>query len=401
MRADAALADRNAAVRTAARSWKKAGVIDEATLAAIEKTVPDDRVRVGPVFRVLLFLFTVLAANALFGFLWLLFFERAGSTGAAIGVAAIVFGLALVALTELQIGTRRRSQGGTEAAASFVALGYLLGGFAWFAFEKFPESDAIAISSMLAAATVVFAAAAWRWGYPVYAGASAAALLMLVARVPAGRLLWIILPLLAAPLLLRRADSERLPPAHRDSCKAALVVSLVGLYMAVHLGSFDSGLIEAIRNFDRQPGTLPVFTSDVQRWLSAAATAVVPIIFLAIAVRTRRYPFLLVGLGTAAASLVTLRYYVHLGPLWAVLTVAGIALVAGVFALRRYLDSGPSRERRGFTAEPLFEDLARQRLLEVGAAVASLSPEARSMREEPRYTGGGGEFGGGGSTTEF
>ena len=399
MRADAAQADRNAAVRNAARSWRKAGAIDEATLEAIEKTVPDDRVRVGPVFRVLLFFFTVLAANALFGFLWLLFFENAGSEDVVIGVAAIVFGLALAVLTELQIGRFKRSQGGMEAATSLVALGYLLGGLGWFAIKSFDQSDVKAISLLLVEATLLFAAAAWRWGYPAYAGAAAAALLGAAAHLPFGRVFWIVLPLLAASFLLRLADSERLPPAHRDSCQAILIVSLVGLYVAVHLGSFESGLIEEIGNPARGAG--PASTSDLLWWLSAAATGLVPVVLLAVAVRTRRYPFLFVGLGTAAASLITLRFYVHLAPLWILLTVSGIALVSLVFILRRYLGSGPNKERNGFTAEPLFQDLARQRLLEVGATVLSFSPEARTIREEPRFTGGGGEFGGGGSSGEF
>jgi MFS family permease len=399
VRADAALADRNAAVRQAARSWRKKGAIDEATLAAIEKAAPDDRVRVGPVFRVLLFLFTMLAANALFGFLWLLFFDASGSKETGIGVAAIVFGLALVGLTEFQVARLKRSQGGTEAATSLVALGYLIGGFAWFAFEVLSWPDEAAIIGVLVAATVLLVAAAWRWGYPLYAGASAAALLLAIARYPGGRLLWIVLPLLAMAVLLRLADSERLPPAYRHSCNAVLIVSLIGLYVAVHLGSFEIGLVEEIGEITRSPG--PASTSGVLWWLSAFATGLVPAVLLMMAIRTRRYPFLLVGLGTAVASLVTLRFYVHLAPLWVVLTVSGIALVAVVFAVRRYLDSGPNKERAGFTAEPLFEDLARQRLLEMGAAVVSLSPEARTIREEPRFEGGGGDLGGGGSTTEF
>ena len=399
MRADAAIADRNAAVRGAARSWRKAGAIDDSALDAIEKDFPDDRVRVGPVFRVLLFLFTVLAANALFGFVWLLFFDGEGTQDTTLAAAAIVYGLLLAVLTELQIGRLKRSQGGTEAATSFVALGYLLGGLGWFALKVFDQPDVKALSVLLVEAALIFALAAWRWGYPVYAGVAAAALLGAVAHLPFGRLFWIVPPLLAAPFFLRLADSARLPPAQRNSCQAVLLVSLAALYVAVHLGSFENGLIEEIGNFGRRAG--PASTSDVLWWLSVTATMLVPLILLAIAVRTRRYPFLILGLGTAVASCVTLRYYVHLGPLWAVLTASGIALVAGVFALRRYLDSGAEKERAGFTAEPLFEDLARQRLLEIGAAVASLTPAARAIHEEPRYAGGGGEFGGGGSTSEF
>jgi MFS family permease len=400
VRADAALADRNASVRGAARSWRKAEAIDDAALAGVEKLFPDDRARVGPVFRVLLFLFTVLAANALFGFVWLLFFEGGDTQDTTLVASTIVYGVMLAVLTEFQIGRLKRSQGGTEAATSFVALGYLLGGLGWFALKVLDQSDVNALSVLLVEAALLFAVAAWRWGYPVYAGAAIAALLGAVAHLPFGRVFWIVLPLLAAPFLLRLADSVRLPPAHRNSCEAVLFVSLAGLYVAVHLGSFESGLIEEIGNFGRRAGG-PASTSDVLWWLSATATILVPLILLAVTVRTRRYPFLILGLGTAAASCVTLRYYVHLGPLWAVLIGSGIALVAGVFALRRYLDSGPEKERAGFTAAPLFEDLAQQRLLEIGAAVASLTPAARAIHEEPRYSGGGGEFGGGGSTGEF
>ncbi len=398
MRADAALADRNAAVRGAARSWRKAGAIDEAAEKAIEELYPDDRVRVGPVFRILLFLFTALATNAFFGFVWLLFFDKSGAEDSVLASLAIAYGLVLVALTELQIGRLRRSQGGTEAATSFVALGYLLGGLGWFAFEGF-EADSRAFFVLLAEAALIFAVAAWRWGYPVYAGAAAAALLGVLAHLPFARILWIVLPLLAAPFLLRLADSARLPPAHRDSWKAVLGVGLIGLYLGIHLGSFEIGLVEEIGDLSRSFG--PASRSDFLWWLSAVATALVPLVVLVIAVRTRRRLFLILGLGTAVASFVTLCDHLDLRPLWAVLTVSGIALVAGVLALRRYLDSGANRERAGFTAEPLFEDLARQRLLEVGAAVASLTPAARAIHEEPRYAGGGGESGGGGSTTEF
>jgi hypothetical protein len=258
--------------------------------------------------------------------------------------------------------------------------------------------DEARITWLLFVAFVLLAAAAWRWGYPLYAGAAMATLLVLVARVPAGRLFWIVIPVVTTPFLLRLADSERLPPAHRDSCDAILIVGLIGFYAAVHLGSFESGLVEEIRGLPRSG---PASTSDFLWWLSVAATALVPVVLLAIAVRTRRYPFLIVGMGTAIASLVTLRYYVHLAPLWVVLTVSGVSLVAAVLGLRRFLRSGPGGERGGFTAEPLFEDVERRRLLEIAAAVATLSPGARPVREEPRFTGGGGDFGGGGSGTGF
>jgi len=397
VKADAVEADRREAVRRAARSWRQAGAIDEATEAAIAAAYPDDRARVGPVFRVLLFVFTLVAVNGAFGFGMLLVDGFRGS-GRTFAVLAFVYGLLLAVLTEWQIGSGRRCQGGTEAATSFAALGSVLGATAWIVFEGMDLRDAPALAVLFLTAALLLAGAAWRWGYPLYAGAAAAALLGALGTLPGGRILWIVLPALAAPFLARWADAARLPPAHRASWAAVLVVALTGLYVAVHLGSFDSSLIEELSDLNTLRG-MP--RNELLRWLSAAAMAIVPLVYLGIGIRTRRYPFLLVGLGTAVASLVTLRFYVHLAPLWVVLAASGAALILLVLALRRYLDSGADKERGGFTAEPLFEDAARRRLLEAGAAVVSLSPEARDLREEPRFTGGGGEFGGGGASSDF
>jgi uncharacterized membrane protein YgcG len=207
------------------------------------------------------------------------------------------------------------------------------------------------------------------------------------------RPVWIVASLIAAPILTRCADSPRLPPSHRASCALALGVALAALYVAVHIGSLDSRMLGEWH-------TVPP-PSSLARWLSIAATALVPVIYLAIGLRSRRYVFLILGAGTGVASLVTLRYYVHLAPLWTILILSGAALIALVLGLRRYLDSGAGKERHGYTAEPLFEEMGRRRMLEAAAAVLSLSPEARPVHEEPKFAGGGGSFGGGGATGEF
>jgi hypothetical protein len=396
VRPEVARADRAAAVRDAARAWQRAGAIDGASRAAIDTRFPDDRERVGPVFRVLLFLFTLLAVNAGFGLLILLVGAESGK-GGALAFLALLTGGAMTVLTELQTGRLRRRQGGTEAGTSLLAVGFLAAALAWVLFEgaDLPFRDAFSILCLAGAA--LLAAAAWRWGYPLYAAAATAALLTAVARLPFGRLLWIALPLAAAPFLLRLGESPRLPPAHRASWTAVLLVALTGLYLAVHLGSWEDQLIEQI-------GKIRLVSSpqsDLLWWAAVAGTALVPAAFLAAGLRRRSYPLLLLGTATGVASLVTLRFYVHLAPLWVVLIASGALLAAGVALLRRYLDSGPDGERHGYTAAPLFEDAARLRLLEAAAAVVTLTPEARSLREEPRFEGGGGEFGGGGASGQF
>jgi hypothetical protein len=396
VRSDAARADRNAAVRRAARAWRKAGAIDEATLAAIEKDFPDDRVRVGPVFRALLFVFTLVAVSSAFGFFGAVV-GAAGNEGDVFGGMTLVFGIGLAVLAEVQTGSLRRAQGGTEAATSFAALGFLLGALAWFTFEKADAPYQTGAPILFAAAAVTCAAAAWRWGFPLYAGASMAAVLMALAYAPGGRLFWIVLTLLAAPVFLRLSDAERFPPSHRAGFTAALIVALAGLYFAVHLGSFDLGAIESLGD---RSWLKPASGNRVLRWLSVAATALLPIVLLTLGVLQRRRSLLLPGIATAVASVITLHVYRDLGPAWLLLTAWGAVAILGALAVRRFLDAAPGKEWRGLTAEPLFEDLEKEGLIETAAAVVTLAPEPRQPRE-PGFAGGGGEFGGGGSSESF
>jgi hypothetical protein len=393
--AAAALADRHAAVRKAARAWRKAGAVDESSLKAIETAYPDDRVRVGPVFRVLLFLFTLISVNGGFGFV-LALFDGFVATGFP-GPLLLVFGAGCAVATDLLIARMRRRQGGIESALSLAAAGALIGFFAWVLLERLDLPDEIAVPALFLAAALILAAAAWRWGYPIYAGAAMASFLGTLAASPAGRLLWIALPLVLAPWLMRRTDSERLPPAYRDSWQAVLLVGLAAVYVAVHLGSVETHLVEKI-------GARWVYgverMSDPVWWLAVAGTVLVPLAYLAVGVRTRRYIFLLLGLGTGIASAVTIAHYSGLEPLWAVLIGSGVVLTTVIFVLRHYLESGLNGERHGFTTAPLFEDVERQHWLEAGAAALTFSPEART-RDEPGFSGGGGEFGGGGSSSGY
>ena len=66
MTTDAARADRARAARAPARAWRRAGLLDAAAVAVVEREWPDDRRRFGPVLRTLAFGFAVLATGAAF-----------------------------------------------------------------------------------------------------------------------------------------------------------------------------------------------------------------------------------------------------------------------------------------------------------------------------------------------
>ena len=391
MKADVALAARRHEVREAALGWQEAGVIDEATGAKIALTYPDDRSRLGPAFRILVFGFTVVAVMALYGLIDLALAAAGEGTKATV---CVLFGLALVGATEFQIGSLRRTQGGSESATAFLGLCFLVVGLCRLMARATLGDDAL-INGGLTVGTLLLAAAD-RWGYVACFIGATVGVFLLLARGPIGRVSWVIVALAMAPTLVAAADSVRLPPAHRRGCAAVALVSLVFLYLAVHVGSWDQSVVEMVTGHWLGVARSP---SSIRPFL-VVATALVPLATLAWGIGTRRRLLIDLALFGILASIVTLRVYVHLAPLWVALLAGGTVAIGLALALRRYLDAGPRHERFGFTAEPLFDDPESRGALEVAAGMASFSPAAPPV-ERPGFEGGGGQFGGGGATGSF
>ena len=391
MRPDAARADRRHEVGQAARAWRRAGAIEEVTLASVVAAYPDDRARLGPVFRSVAFVAGLLALNAFFGVIAI------ASHGAkACGAACLVFALLLAGATELLVGPLKRADSGIETATALLAVVYAVVAFG-FLFERELGSERTFIAALLAVAATLSALGSARWGSPLLAFAADVCGLVLLARLPAGRLLWLLAAAIAAPLLLRGSESGRFPPAHRRSFQVSLAVALCAFYLAAHLGSWDHRWLEWLVDFRDDPAVpLPWL-----RPLSILATATIPAVVLACAVVTRRAWLIDLGIVLGVVSLVTWRFYVHLAPLWVVLTVSGLAALAGALLLRRYLAGGAQAERAGFTAEPLFADPARRHAAEMVGALVTFSPAARVVRDDGALEPGGGRFGGGGASGEF
>lgn len=381
MRADVAEADRRRSVRREARSWRAADAIDTDTLAAIEAAYPDDRRRLGRALRALVAVFTLIAANAFFGIVML------GTPNGAKDTLVLLFGLVLLALTEIQIGPLRRAEAGAEAATALLGVLYTTLGVALL------SEDA---TTTLLALIIIGAAAAWRWGHALAAAAATGALLGLLARVPGGRLLWIVAGLALPPLFLRAGDSAKLPPSLRKSARAAAGVALLGLYVAFHIGSWDHGIVEEIGGFPR--GGPP---DGSLRLVFIAGTALVPLGVLLLGLRSRRSELLTLGVLLALASSATLRFYVHVAPLWVILSAGGLAAIALGLALLRFLLSGSDRERGGFTAEPLFGRSSGRGLVEIAAALASFSPAPQAASAQTGLKPGGGRYGGGGASGSY
>jgi hypothetical protein len=391
MRAEAEAFERAATVRDAARRWRKAGVIDGPTEEAIGKEHPDPRLLPSPVWQVLTFLFvTVIVFGVLFA---LALSGVRGALGAAF--VCLLVGGACVAATELQEqspGLALRGGAGTTALWAGVLLVAAAGLF-FLEYGALRGEPGTIVLFVVSAA--LWGAASWRWGNPAFALFSASSLFLLLARQPYGRLLWLALGVGIALLAWRRLDDRSWPPPHRISAAVLLVAALAALYAAVNYWSVETWWIERLR-----PGFAWTAPSHAVLLVSMIATALLPAAVLAWGIRTRRTLLIDTGALFVIFSAVTLRHYVRIAPLWAILTGAGAVLLGLALVLERRLARGAGKERGGFTAEPLFVDETKARLLQTIPVAATLQPEAPPPPDKG-FTPGGGSFGGGGASERF
>jgi hypothetical protein len=386
VRREAVAWERAAEVRAAAAAWRKAGVIDRATHEAIDAAHPDPCVTPTAVWRILTAGMVSAVVLCLLGAVAIA--AQPGVTGLAL--LLVLFAGAAVAATERLEASPRLARRGAAGATAFW------GGVFFLAALALRSSHAV--DHVLVAGVVVWGAGCWRWGSPLFAGLAAMSLFAFLGRLPLGRLLWVLAGSALAALAARRTDAPGWAPSHRRAASVLLVLGVAAVYVALNVYSLDEQLLEALRPL-APPRAAPPAALLVT---AAVATAVLPLAVLAWAWASRRTVLLDTGIVLLALSLVTVRHYVHLAPLWVVLTGAGLALVALALAVERALRRRPGGEVAGFTAAPLFSDERRQRLLQAVPVVAALTPAApAAAREDEGFAGRGGAFGGGGASDRY
>ncbi len=391
MRADSVAWERAAEVREAASGWRRAGFIDEPTERSIRETFPDPCVTPSLVWRVLTAGVLAAVIKAAFG----AFAIAIGPSPTAVEIVSLLFAIGCLVATERLEASPRLARRGAAGMTSLLGVGFLLFAFGLFLAETVRVRFDDGIDLLLIASAIAWAAACWRWGSPVFAALVALSLFLFLGRLPHGRLLWLVVGAALVGPAARRLDAASWAPSHRLGAAVLVVAGIGAVYAGVNVFSLDEHLIEKLAR-SSPDGTAP---SRELFALSAVATAVAPLAVLAWGARSRRTVVLDTGIVLAALSLVTLRHYVHLAPLWTVLIVAGAALVVVALVVERALRRARDREIAGFTAEPLFSDERRQRALQIVPVVAAFTEATPA--ERPGFAGEGGKFGGGGATEKF
>lgn len=388
-------ADRAAELLAAARGWRAAGLIDQAAFDAVAAEHPAAGPQLGQIWRVLVFLCVAAGVSTatVTGF-----FTFGVKSAGGVGVTLLIFGGALAVVTDVVVDRCAFRPTGAEAATSLLAVGYLCGAVFVLLDNRFSaDSEALRLSYAWCAA--VFTLAAWRWGVRLYAGGGALFFLLLAVQFPGARLILIALAALLAAGATAILSRRELTPSHRDGVELARLVALAAIYGAVNYYSVDSGFLEKI---DHGFGASHHRAGAFSLLVAGLGSALVPGAVVAWGLRARDRALIGAGLVFAALSLSTIRFYVHVAPLWVVLAASGTALAATSLLLERWLRAGAGGERGGFTAEPLYDDARKEQVLPIVAALAQ-APAARALPADdpPGVPGGGGTFGGGGTGGSF
>ena len=395
MRPDVVEADRRFAVRRAAAGWQHAGAVTPEARREIDTLYDDDRVRTGGWFRVLLFVFTWVAAAGAFGLLELVLAAHEWPAGVWTVVLLLLAAAAAVVTEHLQ-GARRLRRFGVEEATGWMAVGCGVGAAVALTSGVLDAGERTTVVVLGAALAAAGAASALRWGLPLAGAAAAAGLFAACVPLPGGRWWWIVLALPLAWAAERVAESPAAAPSHRVRAREAWWVALAALYMAVHVATavdvLGGDLAPAIAS--RGGDVLP----EAAAW---AAMLLLPALLIASGLATRRRPRLDAGLLALAATAATAVAELAPRPLWPVLLGAGLLVVGLALLLRRAFRRAPGGALRGWTAEPLFDDADRAAALELAGVATALSPAAREQPDEAGFEGRGGEFGGGGASTGY
>jgi hypothetical protein len=394
MRPESVAWERTAEVREAAQGWLRVGAIDKRTEHAIRTAFPDPRITPSVVWRML----TACISTAVILCAFAAFSIGAWQGGVALQVLLIVFAGASLIATELQDASPRFAARGGVGATSFWGIVFFLGGFGLFLQDTLSIKFDSVLDLVLIASFLAWGGGCWRWGIPLFAALSSVSLFLYLGRPPQGRILWIIVGAALAAVAGRLLDEASWAPSQRRAAAVLVVVGISAVYAGANTYSLDEHVLENLR----WSGTAPVGTPSALFVLSALATAVVPLLVLAWGIGSRRTFLLDAGIILLALSLVTLRHYVYLAPLWTILTASGTALVVVTLAVERALRRAPKEEIGGFTAESLFSDERRQQALQVIPVVAAFTPAAPDPAVEKKdFVGGSGKFGGGGAQGDF
>lgn len=396
-----ATGEHRVAVVEESRCWEEAGIVAPAQAAAVRARYRSELVRVNLFIRILLAIFTTVGAVALVALpIVILDVEAFG-----IAVLFLLFAPLCAWVADRQlIHGRRLYRCGAEEVLLFLAVGFLALAVAIPADDWGRGAERLGWLSAHAIALAGAAILAARYGYALAALGAMFALAglpfhlgdVLGWRDPLLPRIFLFLVLSATGIWshLRLARRKSLPRGYVWCLETVRLAALAGIYLDVNL--------YAHRLFWRDwLGWTPA--AGAASWsdpLCTVLTALLPTAALVAGILRRDRALLWYAVFAGTASILTLKYFIHLGYLAEEVTAAGLVLIGLALVLLRWLRSGADRRRGAFTAEPLLEPRLYGLDAEALAAMQPLAPTPKTSDIEGLRPGGG-RFGGGGASSGY
>ena len=326
------------------RAWGRAGLIDAAQQTVLARDLRTDLRRTNIALRLVLAIFTALIVAAsvaltivAMGLRW------SGMPFVTVVVAAAIV---CVALAEWLVARWRLYRHGVEEA--LAASSVLLLSIATMELVSLDRATSVMTTTAIAG-LIVGAAGGWaifqRFGM-VYAAVVAVACAALVPfqlawnewlrRSAAGVILAVVFGLGRAARARQRDENRQ------DEHAVVQAAAFLGLYAVLNLRLLD-------------PEGSAIVSERWFYWGTYALTWLLPAACLALGIREKDRPLIAVGLLTAIATLVTNKAYLQWPRhAWDPM-ILGVVLAGSALAVRRWLDGGVDRQRRGFTAVNLLD----------------------------------------------
>ncbi len=372
--------------RTAKR-WMESGILLPEQYASIKTAHATALYSPNLFVRIALYIFTSICVSGVVGLVGLVF-SVAGAD--ALTGLFLVLGIGAIVVLEVLIKQKHLYCAGIDDALLYSGLGLMIGGVLGMVFLN--KSDWPAILPALVALPFLVAASV-RYADTLTTLASYMCLLFIICQPltemgPVKAYLPLVVMVVSAiayagAVIVGRKNSFQ----SWETCFAVLeIASLVTFYLGGNyfiVRQFTDLLLQF---------QIPEGTDIPLAFLFYGLTVVVPIAYIVAGILRRDSILLRVGLLAAAFSVFTFRFYFHIAPPEVALTIGGIILIGAAFIAIKYLKI----PKKGFTHERLLT--RRLENLDTEMLVVSNTLGATAQQPQDQFKGGGGTFGGGGST---
>lgn len=302
------------------------------------------------------------------------------SSSSGWGILSIIFAVSLTTVNEYFIRERQWYRQGSDNALAYASIGCFVMGISML-------TKADSLSSLALLSFVSISIATVRYGDPLLALAAFYALLIsFFSLIDDGQLPLILMSVAGAGLSIliyffAQMASKRDDLFYWSDCFVVLKWAALGVFYA----SINYYVVGTIFQKNYENGTPTSYNT-----LFAVLTAVVPLVYLAVGIKTKDRTLWIMGFLGIVASIMTYRHYHSIMPIEYTLTLAGLAFLVLAFVLIKYLKT----PKNGFAYQPKRH---RSNLIESLVVNQLLQNAATSSTPEQHVKFGGGDFDGGGA----